>query len=98
MFVSPDKAQRITSACIVLHNYLLQKSLDNYAPAGFTDTFDASGNLIEGGWRNLIKPDSLFGSNLSTGKTGRISDSARRNRIALMEYFNSEVGKLAWQN
>lgn len=51
MIAEPNKAVTYTKAAIVLHNYLRTLESSVYCPAGFSDCEDASGNHIEGGWR-----------------------------------------------
>ena len=41
----------LATPLIVLHNYLRTLESSVYCPAGFSDCEDASGNHIEGGWR-----------------------------------------------
>ena len=40
-----------TKATVALHNFLRVKESSVYCPAGFTDSEDGDGNIVEGGWR-----------------------------------------------
>jgi hypothetical protein len=98
MFVNPTRAQKITAACCILHNFLLQEFKDEYCPQGFADTYDENGNLQEGSWRKQIPENSLFEADLSNQNNGRVSEVAKSIREHLKMYFNSDTGSLRWQN
>ena len=51
--LSPEKARTITTCSLVLHNFL-QKSLSkkDYTLAGFVDSVNSKGELVQGCWRS----------------------------------------------
>jgi len=98
LYANPDNAQKITQACVALHNYLLNRTRETYAPPGFADTFTDDGTLVEGGWRALIPDSSTLNSTVSFEKNGRATDSAKLIREQLKDYLNSPVGSVAWQS
>jgi Plant transposon protein len=98
MYVNPDRAQKIVAACVVLHNFLMVEGRDDYCPAGFNDTFDETGNLIEGSWRRIVPQNALVNSNLNTQNQGRPREEALEIRTHFNKYFNSPEGSLEWQN
>ena len=54
--LNPDKAQLVVQATTVLHNYLIQNSLQVYAPPGTVDREDENGNVASGFWRDEFNP------------------------------------------
>ena len=63
---APETDDGITKACLCLHNHLILTENAQYTPAGFTDSEDASGNIIPGDWRNFVQNEAAFMST-STG-------------------------------
>lgn len=51
MFCNPHRAQKIVSACSLLHNFLLKKTPEKYCPKSLVDHYDRNGKLVEGSWR-----------------------------------------------
>ena len=51
---TPERVEKYILAMIALHNYLRQTDNAFYTPAGFVDSVDSAGELVEGNWRNLI--------------------------------------------
>ena len=51
---TPERVEKYILAMIALHNYLRQTDNAFYTPAGFVDSVDSTGELVEGNWRNLI--------------------------------------------
>lgn len=96
MFCTPDRAQKIITACCLLHNYLLNDNRRSYCPPSFADTLDSSGNIV-GEWRTRIGRDSLYYGSIPAS-SGRTSDYGKRLRDKIKEYVNSSQGSLPWQN
>lgn len=97
MFCTPDRAQKITTACCFLHNYLLKVNRRSYCPNSFADTLDGNGNVVDGDWRHRISAESLYFSGIPAS-IGRSSDYGKRVRDKITEYVNSSQGSLEWQN
>ena len=56
---STDLVEKITKACICLHNYLHLTENPYYIPAGFVDSEDNQGNFLPGTWRQINAGDDL---------------------------------------
>jgi hypothetical protein len=97
LYAKPDKAQSVVGACVALHNYLLTRTQESYAPPGFADSFADDGSLIEGGWRLQLPQNSMFNNNVQFERNGRSTDSAKLVRDQLRNYLNSPHGSVAWQ-
>lgn len=94
MFCGPDRAQKIVSACCILHNFLLKNSRETYCPKIYADYYNEKGDLIEGAWRkNRSSPLSA----LQNSRRGRIANEAKDIRDHLKEFVNSPEGSLEWQ-
>ncbi|ODM88512.1 putative nuclease HARBI1 [Orchesella cincta] len=48
MFVGPDRAQKVITACCLLHNYLTTVDKNEYVPQGFSDTVLENGSMLMG--------------------------------------------------
>lgn len=94
MFCTPDRAQKIVSACCVLHNYLLKNSKETYCPISYADYYNENNELVEGSWRRN-QSDPLCP--LQRNSKGRLSDDAKIIRDHLRDYVNSSQGEVAWQ-
>ena len=58
-FCSPEKSQKITTACCYLHNFLLNNFRNDYCPPNYEDRYDERGNLILGDYHNFLPCDPL---------------------------------------
>ena len=77
-----------------LHNYLQQIDNTHCTPAGFVESDDKKGAVIEGQWRKLID------GNLQSAKPIRNSRCAKNTlqiREVLADFFLSENGSVSWQ-
>ena len=45
---------KIIQASVCLHNYLKQTDTARYCRTGFSDSYDKSGNLLPGSWRDEV--------------------------------------------
>lgn len=97
MFCSPDRAQKIITACCLLHNYLLNDNRRCYCPSSFADKLDSDRNVVEGEWRSRIDDDSLYFGNIPAS-LGRSNEYAKLVRDKLKDYVNSPQGSVPWQN
>ena len=94
-----ESVQKIVLAAVALHNYLRQTDCASYCPTGFVDSFDSSGNILPGEWRNVVSTDGSSGAlgNLPVARGTRAHNSAVQVREALKQYVNSEQGAVSWQ-
>ena len=84
---------KIIQASVCLHNYLKQTDTARYCRTGFSDSYDKSGNLLPGSWRDEVEvPLRPVRS-----RSGRPSLQGLAVRDAYMLYFNSPEGSLPWQ-
>jgi hypothetical protein len=93
LLANPERAQIISGACCLLHNFLMNAKSDVYCPAGFADTYDEEGNLINGEWREHV----FDSNNLGRQQFGRPSTEATEMREHLSTFFSSPAGELEWQ-
>lgn len=96
LYCSPDRAQKIISACCMLHNFLITHKSTAYCPPGYMDKFDDENVITEGEWRKRISSDSLYHTTFSAS-AGRPSDYGKYIRNVLKQYVNSNIGELPWQ-
>ena len=96
--LSPEKARTITTCSLVLHNFL-QKSLskNDYTPAGFVDSVNSQGELVQGSWRSK-KGNSLgvFSSSIVSQVGRKAPKNSKVIRDIFAEYFTNE-GSVEWQ-
>lgn len=89
----PDTVEKIVYACCVLHNFLLDKF-----PGKATNDVDREDPLtyqvIPGAWRQDVV--NLVGLQPICGNTSL--KTAKHNRRYLCKYYNSEAGKVPWQD
>lgn len=94
MFCSPDRAQKIVSACVLLHNYLLKKTPHSYCLKRLVDRYDVNGQFVEGSWRhgdmNIFHP-------LLNNAIQCESERAKNTRNLLKDYVNCPQGRVSWQ-
>ena len=81
-----DLIDMIVQACVFLHNYLLLTENARYTPTGFIDSYDNTGALVEGFWR-----DKSVGNR-------NASYVAKATRDTLKNHVNSETGSVSWQH
>ncbi|CAH1963993.1 unnamed protein product [Acanthoscelides obtectus] len=94
MLLEPEKVEKITMACVTLHNFLRRnaQAKDLYTPPGSFDAEDLElGTLTEGAWR---KDSEVLQSFLPIKKVARKSSYiAKEIRDEFSEYFVSEIGQ-----
>ncbi|XP_046407497.1 protein ALP1-like [Ischnura elegans] len=98
IFLSPinlsvEKVEKITLACLALHNFLRTKKDTSYVCSGLVDEETADGLLIPGMWRN----DPRLHNPLVRQGGNRAHNSALVIREEFTNYFNGE-GQVPWQN
>lgn len=95
MYCSPERAQKIVSACCVLHNYFLRCNKSLYCPAHFADGYDENGQVVEGEWRRNVNDMTFLDNTLSQSHTP--NEQAINIRNIFKEFVNSPDGSLEWQ-
>lgn len=103
IFAGPMKAKLdlvdlIVQACTCLHNYLLSTENARYTPEGFVDSYNSSGDLINGKWRKKVSGDGEPALR-SMGQQGsnNYAMDAKTTRNAFRDYVNSPEGSVSWQ-
>lgn len=77
--------------CCILHNFLIRKRHENYAPSTCFDSEDHNTGRIESGLNAEQATD-----NLQRGHNRHASEEAKRVRNLFMTYFHNE-GSVPWQ-
>lgn len=95
LLCSPARAQKIVSACCVLHNYFLKNLKGLYCPPSLTDHYDDNGHLIEGEWRKNVQ--NLTHLDKNSLRQLRPTESAKNIREIFKAFVNSPEGSLDWQ-
>jgi len=93
MRVKPETATDIVLSCCCLHNLLR----DAYSiPRGIVDEEDANHNLVPGQYRR----ESDLAAAGQNGDSGRNTGSAaaKAQRDYMKDYYNSDIGKVEWQD
>ncbi|XP_065068543.1 putative nuclease HARBI1 [Rhopilema esculentum] len=94
---SVSTVENITKACVCLQNYLMQTDNAFYAPKGFVDAEDNSGNLIPGTWRSLVEKDQSALKPVKRAGSNNYTINAKLIRETFKNYFISEPGSVSWQ-
>lgn len=93
ILLSPEKTKKVTLACCVLHNFLMTKNKQKYAPPRTFDHYNENGELILGDWREEVQNSNMAPiENAVQYEPG----DGRRIRDEFQEYFIHE-GDLPWQ-
>lgn len=87
-----EKTKKVTLACCVLHNYLINTNKEKYAPSGSFDQFDNQGKMSSPGEWRADQSTSMF----SLESVGDCSDDAKVIQNEFAEYFVEE-GEVPWQ-
>lgn len=97
MLLQPEKVEKVTLACICLHNYLRSNlSKNKYNPAGSFDIEHIdSGNLEDGAWRQDQQTLQSFFNLQQTARKSSVEAMEIRKEFAA--YFVSEQGQVPWQ-
>lgn len=83
MLVFPEKATIITKACCILHNIIMDKE---GAPSEIQDELQ------------LQTTQTVAQSQITSRPINRASTAAMDIREKFMNYFNSDIGAVPWQN
>uniref|UniRef100_A0A1X7T7L1 DDE Tnp4 domain-containing protein n=1 Tax=Amphimedon queenslandica TaxID=400682 RepID=A0A1X7T7L1_AMPQE len=95
----PEKVEVIVLACCTLHNFLRSQtgSCSIYTPHQRLDFEDEDTHaVIPGQWRNEENSDCF--KNLKNQGSNHAKESSKLFRDYVMEYVNSEVGSVHWQD
>lgn len=88
-----SKTKAVTLACCALHNFLIDRNKELYAPVGSFDRYDKDGGIIPGEWRQDFPDDTMYALDKDTPY---IANDAKLIREEYAEYFVNE-GEVPWQ-
>ncbi|XP_056301555.1 uncharacterized protein si:dkey-121j17.6 [Danio aesculapii] len=94
IYLEPEKVLKILTASLCIHNFLLERRSEAYAPPGLADWEKEDHSLVEGTWR-----DKGTGS-LQPAEQKRecnASVTAKMQQNFLCDYFVSPAGCVPWQ-
>lgn len=91
--VSLKTAESIVKACVVLHNYCMEKV--GYCSKGFADELRNNREFIPGEWRQVVRNNSGI-TDLRNDGSNTHSRSAAAIREDFKNYFLNE-GEIPWQ-
>lgn len=92
IITSLQTTEKIVKACVVLHNFLMNKP--QYCRTGFTDTVQSDGTINPGEWRQQIRNSGL------QSIRGIGSNTHARNAAVVRENFKNYflgTGAVPWQ-
>lgn len=89
---NPTTTKKIVKACLTLHN-LMRLRYPNLQNRDL-DGDDGQGGVIPGAWRNA----ALFQDMQEAGRAPRETREGKQLRIYLKHYYNSDVGRVPWQD
>ena len=92
-----DLVDKITKACVCLHNYLRLTENAGYIPTGFVDSEDCSGNFIPRTWRSITQNDQNGMVQCRRIGGNRYSNDAAITIDNFKDYFNGVDGEVSWQ-
>nr|CAI5850163.1 unnamed protein product [Callosobruchus analis] len=99
MQLKVDNVEKITKACVYLHNYLRKSKTSRslYTPSGSFDNEDLeNGTIIPGTWRSITQNDA--GLICLDRVPRRPPTDAKLIREEFKEYFMTAQGKVEWQD
>lgn len=95
LLCSPERAQKIVSACCVLHNYFLNNLKGSYCPPTFADYYNENDHLVEGAWRRNVQ--DLTHLDRNPLRHVRVTERAKNIREFFKTFVNSPEGSIEWQ-
>lgn len=81
MTLIPKNADKVICACVLLHNFILSFSDNNYVPEQFVDRYMDNGDVISGNWRAEAQNSTL--QPLPTNARVRGARNATQNAIEM---------------
>ena len=95
LMVSVENAETVVKGAMMLHNFLRQETATQYLTSKSVDHEDYRGHVSPGEWRQNANDDQQL---QSLARSERKSCArAVQVRDLFVQYFLSEVGKVAWQ-
>ena len=94
---SVETVEGIVKACICLHNYLKQTDNAGCVPAGFIDSEDSTGNIVDGSWRSVVQNEGSAFQPIDRMGSNNFKKESKEIRDKFMNYFNSSEGSVPWQ-
>lgn len=92
--LSPEEAEILLMASVVLHNMLCTKSSSSYLAPGEVDFFSPTGEYFEGSWRRENLNEWLPSVSLSQDRNPPMGAKNIRDNLAM--YFGRQ-GSIPWQ-
>lgn len=89
------KTRKVTLACCALHNFLITRNVNAYAPANFMDQYTEDGSIIDGSWRRQVPENAM--PSLESLSNRYVSENANEIREEFEEHFMSIDGEVPWQ-
>ena len=96
---NPENEERIIKAYVCLHKYFVQTENAGYAPTGFVNSQDGTGDFVPGSWRPQVANDHDKRSALrplTRAGSNTYNHNSKRMRNNLKAYFNSPAGSVSW--
>lgn len=90
--LTPDNAKKATKAALVLHNVLRDRNPG--VQPGELDEEQEGGVIVPGAWRDA----GVLREMEEVGRGPRASANGKRLRTYLKHYYNSNVGRVPWQD
>ena len=87
----PPQCRKIVEGCVTLHN--IQRLRNPRLQPNEVDREDEDGNLVPGAWRADV--DMTVNE---VGRAGRANQAGKVLRNYLCDYYNSDLGRLPWQD
>lgn len=89
--LQPRNVNKVVKGTLTLHNWL--RTRNPGLRANDVDREDGDGNLVPGAWRENVQLTYT-----QHGGAGRPNFEGKRQRNYLSDYYNSDVGRLPWQD
>lgn len=84
IYLDATKTQAVTLACCALHNMLMDRNKELYAPLGSFDRYGDDGQIIPGEWRESFPHNTLHSLERDTPY---IANGAELIREEFLRYF-----------
>ena len=100
IFLNPENTMKVTLACCALHNYVIKEGAkrgETICGPGLIDVENDDGTVVPGSWRK--EPTGLLDLNgAGMNRANRATRPAIAKRDDFCFYFNSDIGKVDWQD
>ena len=91
MHQHPVNVVKVVEACTTLHNLI--RTRQPRLQAREVDQEDDQGNIVPGAWRANVQLTEI-----DAATRGRPNYEGKKIRNYLMDYYNSDIGRVAWQD